>query len=75
MPGSTFKKCSSCNVYISVACKTCKQCGQKQEMKKAVKVAKQKINERWVRNMKGANNFCKLENSANVLVSHYIKYI
>nr|XP_055045131.1 uncharacterized protein LOC129431316 isoform X2 [Misgurnus anguillicaudatus] len=68
MPGSTFKKCKSCNVHISVACKTCKHCGQKQEMKKAIQVAKQKINEKWVKNMKVANNFCKLVNSANVLM-------
>jgi len=57
MPGSIFKKCKACNVHIAVACKTCKDCGQKQEMKKSVKAAKQKINERWVQNMKKGNNF------------------
>ncbi|XP_051769384.1 uncharacterized protein LOC127523010 isoform X3 [Ctenopharyngodon idella] len=68
MPGSTLKMCRSCNVHISVACKTCKHCGQKQDMKKAVKLSKQKINDKWVKNMKGGNNFCKLLNSANVLI-------
>lgn len=75
MPGSTFKKCGSCNVHISVACKTCKHCGLKQEMKQATKAAKQKINDKWVKSMKNGNNFCKLTNAANVLVSHYIKCI
>ncbi|XDV25764.1 hypothetical protein PO909_029624 [Leuciscus waleckii] len=71
MPGSIFKKCKSCNVHISVACKTCKHCGQKQDMKKSVKAAKQKINEQWVANMKKGNNFCKLINSANVLMHKF----
>ncbi|XP_067300893.1 uncharacterized protein [Pseudorasbora parva] len=71
MPGSTFKECGSCNVHISVACKTCKHCGQKQEMKKATKAAKQKINDKWVKNMKKGNNFCKLVNAANVLMHKF----
>ncbi|XP_048051418.1 uncharacterized protein LOC125271382 [Megalobrama amblycephala] len=68
MPGSTLKICRSCNAHISVACKTCKRCGQKQQMKNSVKQSKEKINDKWVKNMKGGNNFCKLLNSANVLI-------
>ncbi|XP_056602656.1 uncharacterized protein LOC130419743 isoform X1 [Triplophysa dalaica] len=68
MAGTTFKRCSSCNVHIAVACKTCKHCGQKQAMKEAVKAAKSKVNAKWVSKMKSGCNSCKLINSAHVLI-------
>ncbi|XP_062258013.1 FYN-binding protein 1-like [Platichthys flesus] len=71
MPGSTIKTCISCRQQIAVACKICKLCGARQQMKKALQKATEKASKQWGAKLKKDGNTSKLVDAARVLVHKF----